>query len=198
MNLEILFEKIDHFKPKVILLEGKRDVLEHDKEKLFDTGRSLALNYPEVVFRSGNADGADYHFIQGVASVADSKIQIMTPYAGHKKMNLPSNAEIVSLCTIPADENSFFVVKAKALLSEYYGKQIETYLESLKINKPRANKSSYLLRDTLKVCGYEKISKADFAVFYDDLKKPETGGTGFTMKVCKSMDVPFMTQKWLF
>jgi hypothetical protein len=41
----------------IILLEGKRNVIELDKEKLIKFGKFLATNLPKAKFRSGNADG---------------------------------------------------------------------------------------------------------------------------------------------
>lgn len=45
------------------------------------------------------------------------------------------------------------------------------------------------------------ILPAYFAIFYDDLKKPQQGGTGHTMLMCKEKNVPFIDQrtwmKWL-
>lgn len=64
-------------------------------------------------------------------------------------------------------------------------------------------KALYLIRDALKVLGDEKagIKRADFGIYYDDLEKPMSGGTGFTMKVCEYCHVPFINQevflKWL-
>lgn len=53
----------------IILLEGKRNVLESDKEKLIQFGRLLATHLPLATFRSGNADGADFYFSQEVLQV---------------------------------------------------------------------------------------------------------------------------------
>ena len=53
----------------IVLLEGKRNILDTDKEKLTTLGKLLAINTQKMTFRSGNADGADYYFSLGVASV---------------------------------------------------------------------------------------------------------------------------------
>jgi hypothetical protein len=63
-----------------------------------------------------------------------------------------------------------------------------------------AMKGAYLLRDTLMVVGAKglNVPRATFAIFYDDLKKPRTGGTGHTMNVCESLGIPFIDQReWL-
>jgi hypothetical protein len=45
------------------------------------------------------------------------------------------------------------------------------------------------------------ISPAHFGIFYDDLRKPKTGGTGHTMIVCDNQLVPYVDQriwgKWI-
>ena len=64
------------------------------------------------------------------------------------------------------------------------------------------SKGAYILRDTVMVTGTKAgILPAYFAIFYDDLKKPQQGGTGHTMLMCKEKNVPFIDQrtwmKWL-
>ncbi|MBK8701150.1 MAG: hypothetical protein IPN29_17075 [Saprospiraceae bacterium] len=51
------------------LLEGKRNVLEADKEKLVSLGKLITLKSRHITFRSGNAGGADEYFSAGVAEV---------------------------------------------------------------------------------------------------------------------------------
>jgi hypothetical protein len=57
------------------------------------------------------------------------------------------------------------------------------------------------LRDTIKAIGTVEIKPATFSIFYDDLEKPRTGGTGHTMNVCTQNNIPVIDQtvwfKWL-
>ncbi|MEQ8416558.1 MAG: hypothetical protein RIB71_18900 [Imperialibacter sp.] len=47
-------------------------------------------------------------------------------------------------------------------------------------------RAPYLFRDTMKVTGNTSgIRPASFAIFYDDLTAPCSGGTGHTMEVCE-------------
>lgn len=55
----------------IVLLEGKRDVREQDKDALVALGALLARETNHTLFRSGNANGADLHFSTGVASGCD-------------------------------------------------------------------------------------------------------------------------------
>ena len=43
----------------IILLEGKRNVIDEDKEKLKALGRLLASRTKRLLFRSGNAEGSE-------------------------------------------------------------------------------------------------------------------------------------------
>ena len=80
----------------IILLEGKRNVLESDKEKLINLGKLLAEILPKAKFRSGNADGADFYFSQGVLQIAPERLQVLTPYDNHRQKS--NNAsETISL-----------------------------------------------------------------------------------------------------
>ena len=69
----------------IILLEGKRVVKLEDQEKLIAIGKLLATHLPNVTFRSGNADGSDYYFSQGVSQVNPNKLEVITPYQNHRK-----------------------------------------------------------------------------------------------------------------
>ena len=46
-------------------------------------------------------------------------------------------------------------------------------------------KAAYIIRNTIKVTGTSAIPPASFALFYDDLENPGTGGTGHTIDICK-------------
>ena len=62
-------------------------------------------------------------------------------------------------------------------------------------------KAAYIIRDTIKVTGTSTIKTANFALFYDDLKNPKSGGTGHTMNICEMNNVEYVDQriwmKWL-
>ena len=68
MTLDHFIDQYD-FEGSVILLEGKRTVPEIDQHKLKALGQMLAKKLQLATFRSGNANGADLYFSQGVAAV---------------------------------------------------------------------------------------------------------------------------------
>ena len=56
-------------------------------------------------------------------------------------------------------------------------------------------KAAYILRDTIKAIGTDKIKPTTFGIFYDDLEKPKTGGTGQIMIICEKHNIPITDQK---
>jgi len=52
-----------------------------------------------------------------------------------------------------------------------------------------------ILRDTIKAIGTDKIRPTTFGIFYDDLEKPKTGGTGHIMIICEKHNIPITDQK---
>ncbi|MFV8337222.1 hypothetical protein ACNQF7_14230 [Flavobacterium sp. RSP29] len=99
-------------KNNIILLEGKRNVLESDKEKLIQLGNLLATHLPLVTFRSGNADGADFYFSQGVLQAAPERLQVITPYDKHREKQ--NNAyETISLDQIDLANESEVIYQSK-------------------------------------------------------------------------------------
>lgn len=181
----------------IILLEGKRNVLESDKEKLVLFGKLLALNLSNAKFRSGNADGADFYFSQGVLQVAPVRLQVITPYDNHRQK--ANNAyETISLDQIDLMNEPEVVYqsknnkKTKSLIDKYVAGAKDRF----------SIKAAYIIRDTVKVKGTNSgIPPVNFAFFYDDEENPKAGGTGHTMEICDINKVQYLTQtdwgKWI-
>jgi hypothetical protein len=174
----------------IILLEGKRNVFELDKEKLIEFGKFLATNLPKAKFRSGNADGADFYFSQGVLQVAPERLQVITPYDNHRQKT--NNAyETISLDQIDLTNEPEVVYQSKS--NKKTKSLIDKYVAGAKDRF--AIKAAYIIRDTVKVTGTNSgIPPVNFAFFYDDELNPKTGGTGHTMQVCEINKVPYLTQ----
>jgi hypothetical protein len=84
MTLELFIEKYD-LPGKIVLLLGKRNVLAEDEEKVIELGSKLTQATKHILFRSGNAAGSDELFVQGVSKIDIDRIQLITPYSGHRK-----------------------------------------------------------------------------------------------------------------
>lgn len=190
-----LNEFLQHYdKPgSIILLEGKRNVREEDREKLVKLGNLLAFKSRYMLFRSGNADGSDQFFSEGVAGIDDRRLQVITPYTGHRrKTNLAYDTVALDEIDLAAEADVVYQSKSnkktEKLIDQYVGGNRNSY----------AIKAAYIIRDTVKAIGAEGVPPAAFGIFYDDLLKPETGGTGHTMRVCRMNNIPVIDQRTWF
>lgn len=180
----------------VVLLEGKREVREEDRAALVTVGRLLATKTKHLVFRSGNAQGSDALFSEGVASVSRDRLEVITPFDNHRqRTNLAATTHSLDSMNLAAEDGVVYHSKqhanTKHLVDKYVSGQRDRY----------AIKAAYILRDTVKVLGTADIPQATAGVFCDDLSNPNQGGTGHTMRVCRDHEVPVFTQevwmKWL-
>lgn len=196
MLLSEFTKKISDGNP-IILLEGKRNVLENDKAKLIALGKILASQFPNAIFRSGNAIGADFYFSKGVSQIAPERLQVITPYENHRqKSNIAYNTISLDQIDLVNEEEIIYQSKSnkktKSLIDKYVGGSKDRF----------AIKAAYIIRDTVKVIGTNSgIPPINFAFFYDDFNNPKTGGTGHTMTVCEMNNIPYLTQeiwsKWI-
>jgi hypothetical protein len=192
MTIDDFILKYDHSN-SVILLEGKRNVLDSDKEKLFALGKLLTSKSSKMTFRSGNAEGADQFFSEGVAMVDYKRLQVITPYTGHRQKTNKSY-DSIALDEIDILSNPEVIYQSKS------NKKTENLIDRYVLgeNNRYTIKAAYILRDTIKVMGADDIKPATFAFFYDDLDDPKVGGTGHTMNVCEINEVPFCDQSEWF
>ena len=69
----------------VVLLEGRRKIAQSDYKLAERFGRMLATRFPRAIFRSGNADGSDQAFSDGVVAVDAARLRIVALYAAHRR-----------------------------------------------------------------------------------------------------------------
>ena len=192
MTLKDFIKRFDK-NNSIVLLEGKRIVLDIDKEKLISLGLLLTKATKKITFRSGNADGADYLFSLGVTSVDNKRLQVITPYSGHRQKTNQAY-ETVSLDTINLAAEPEVVYQSKNYKKTE--KLIDQYASG---DKNRFSiKAAYIIRDTIKAIGTKDIKPATFGIFYDDLENPIKGGTGHTMNICEQNNIPIIDQKIWF
>lgn len=192
MNLQEFKNEFD-FEGAIVLLEGKRKVLDNDKEKLIALGKLLSSSTSHMVFRSGNAAGADQYFSEGVALVNKARLHVLTPYTDHrKKTNLAYETFALDQINMVSEADVIYQSKnnkkTKGLIDQYIAGDV---------NK-NTIKAAYIIRDTVKVIGTSTIKPANFGIFYDDLNAPQTGGTGHTMNICKLNQIPLIDQRTWF
>jgi hypothetical protein len=192
MTLSEFIQQYD-FPGNIVLLEGKRIVRPEDIDKLIALGRLLASKTEHIKFRSGNAPGADEFFSEGVSEVDISRLQIIKPYRTHRSA-AEQTKDVVSLdeMNLAAEQN---LIKATAV-NERTERLVSNYVKGTR--NFISMKAAYLIRDTMKVIGAEGLPPANFALFYDSLTKPMSGGTGHTMQVCIQNKVPWVDQRiWM-
>ena len=195
MTLKEFIKQFD--KPNsIVLLEGKRNVLEADQEKLTALGRLLASETKSITFRSGNANGSDQLFSDGVTAIDYKRLQVIIPYTGHRqKTNQAYDTISLDDLNIAAEPEVLYQSKSN--------KKTENIIDKFAAGEKNHNTiaAAYIIRDTIKVIGTNDIKPATFGIFYDDLENPKTGGTGHTMNVCEQNNIPLIDQntwfKWL-
>ena len=192
MTLKDFIKKFDKVN-SIILLEGKRNVLDADNEKLTALGRLLASRTTKMIFRSGNAEGSDQLFSDGVTEVDNKRLQVIIPYSGHRqKTNYAYDTISLDDINIAAEPEVVYQSKSNKKME----KLIDQFVSG---DKNRFTiKTAYIIRDTIKAIGTDEIKPATFGIFYDDLDNPMAGGTGHTMKVCEQNNIPIIDQKIWF
>jgi len=177
----------------IILFGGKREVPPSDERSITQLGYLLASSSKRMLFRSGNAGGADELFSKGVSAVSNTRLQVITPYDGHRaKANVAYDTISLDQVNIASEPD----VIGYSLRNQSSKSGVKSYARG--IRDKYAMKGAYIIRDTVMVIGANGIPKANFALFYDDLANPMTGGTGHTMDVCKVAGIPSIDQKvWL-
>ncbi|NEN25553.1 hypothetical protein G3O08_18835 [Cryomorpha ignava] len=195
MTLKAFIEQFDK-ENAIVLLEGKRMVLDTDTDLLIQLGKTLATKTKHITFRSGNADGSDHYFSLGVSSVDKSRLQVITPYTGHRqKTNQAYETFALDEVNMANEPEVVFQSKSNKRMEKLVDQYVAGARDRFSI------KAAYILRDTIKVIGTYEIKPATFGIFYDDLSNPKIGGTGHTMNVCDRNKVPIIDQttwfKWL-
>jgi hypothetical protein len=179
----------------IVLLEGKRKVLKSDEKRLVEIGRLLTASTKHIIFRSGNAGGADAFFKEGVMSVDPKRFQAIVPFDDHMK----SVKEELGLYERISLDDINLAREPQILYESKRNKQQKGLVESYEkgVDPKNSLKGAYIVRDTVKVTGApsQGISPAHFGIFYDDLRNPKSGGTGHTMVVCDNQMVPYVNQK---
>ena len=183
-----------HDKPgAVVLLEGKREVPAEDQDRLRALGRLVAGGTKYITFRSGNAEGSDHFFSEGVAGVDPKRLQVITPYSGHRsKANLAHETVALDQINLLAEQEVVYQSKSNKKTEKLIDRFVAGDHDRFTI------KAAYILRDTVKAIGTKDVKPATFGIFYDDLANPRSGGTGHTMQVCEANGIPLIDQRvWM-
>ena len=176
----------------VILLEGTRQLPVEERAPLEKLARTLFREFPQAIFRSGNAEGTDTVFAKAIADLDPARLQLVLPNSGMGRARRPAGAVCFSLEELPKDELETLAAIA-AQISRDAGRLAGFHLSDPAVRKTAAgSKAAYLLRDTIKVVGSASLglSPASFGYFRVNPTDPHGGGTGYTIKVCALRGVP--------
>jgi hypothetical protein len=178
----------------VLLVEGIRALPEADREMVIAVGRMLAERLPDVAFRSGNADGTDTAFSEGVTAVAPDRMEYVVTHPGMGRKRRHPAARVVSLDQLPKSQEQCLDQYTISASPDTH-RLVQTCRERDGAG-PLAAKAKYLIRDTLKVMGAAELNlmPATAAVFYVNEDDPLSGGTGHTIRVCLQHRVPVVMQ----
>ncbi len=195
MNYQDFIDLVNSHPNSVVLIEGTRKLPESDSPKLVQICKRLANDLPKARFRTGNAKGADEAFAMGIQMVDPSRLEYILPYPSHRKQKISECSTQVAVTEVSAETESIAVETTMDASPEYSSMlQNRDKVPKLKI------KSQYILRDTIKVTGALDISllPATVGIFYINTQDPMKGGTGHTMRVCRKLKVPVITQdEWM-
>jgi len=174
----------------VVLLEGRRAIPAGDYGHAARLARGLALRFPRLRFRSGNAAGSDQAFSEGVAMVDAGRLQVVAPYASHRSRDRYPAANYDSPGSLSQTREAVIAYKTISASPKIGG-----LINKRGAKGPLAAKAAYLIRDTMKVVGHsDEFPKPLCALFYVDPDDPMAGGTGHTIRVCRQEGVPVVFQ----
>ena len=192
MTFDEFIQQYD-FENSIVLLEGKRNVPDEDKGKLIELASLLVVKTLKMNFRSGNAEGSDQLFSDPISLVDNKRLQVITPYSGHRqKSNQAYKTYSLDNINLAAEPEVIYHSKSNKKTE----KLIDQYVSGN--NNRYTIKAAYIIRDTIKAIGTDEIKPATFGIFYDDLTNPKTGGTGHTMNVCLENNIPIVDQTTWF
>jgi hypothetical protein len=181
---------INNAKDPVILIEGRRSISSQAAASARMAASFLAGRFPQLKFRSGNASGSDEAFTAGVLAISPERLQIIAPYASHRKRQRHPLALYESPESLSTEALEHVKVMTIAASPGNKG-LVACYQRGGKLG----SQAACLIRDTLKVAGIAgKVDPPTAALFYIDPANPEAGGTGHTIRVCRNANVPVVFQ----
>jgi len=195
MNYLEFLDYIHRYDNPIILVEGTRALPGGDRYCLVTLGERLAKELPSAIFRTGNAEGSDEAFAEGIRKIDPARLQYVLPYPGHRKRRIEDGSYKIALSEISCVAEERAVYHTKNASSEY-----NSMLEMRDKIPKLHSKSRYILRDTIKVIGAIEVglAPATIGIFYENPENPMKGGTGHTMRVCKMQGIPVILKtEWM-
>ena len=190
MKFHEFSELISRLSDPVILIEGRRTIPPEAVAVARQVSARMAECFPRLKFRSGNASGSDEAFAAGVLAVAPERLQIIAPYAGHRKKQRHPQAHYDSPESLSAD--ALAIIQAMTIAATPANKGLMKWYQR---GGKLGSQAACLIRDTMKVAGITgQLSPPVAALFFVDPADPDAGGTGHTIRVCRNAGVPVIFQ----
>ncbi len=179
----------------VILIEGRRAISPEVAESARNVAVFLAGRFPHLKFRSGNANGADEAFTAGVLEVSPERLQVVAPYASHRKK--PRHPLALYESPESLSPEALEHIKTMSIAATPGNKGL---LDCYQRGGKLGSQAACLIRDTMKIVGIPgRLAPPTAALFCIDPANPDAGGTGHTIRVCRNADVPVVFQDcWAF
>jgi hypothetical protein len=181
----------------LILVEGRRSIPEISARRAKRVACLLARRFPRLRFRSGNATGADEAFAAGIIATAPERLEIIAPYASHRRRerhplvryDSPESLDPAALAQVQT--LTIAATHANHGLMKCYGR-----------GGRAGAQAACLIRDTMKVVGIPGSARRGShalpppiaALFWIDPADPEAGGSGHTIRACRLTGVPVVFQ----
>ena len=195
MNYEDFVGFVSSHAQPIILLEGTRQLPESDQPKLVAFARKLAIAFPYARFRTGNASGSDEAFAAGITQVDPQRLEYVLPHRTMRERSRNKISPSLALDEVSDGMQEFLAVETLEASPKY-----RSLIEGRKKHSALKIKANYLLRDTLKITGFEEgnFQPAQIGVFYVNAEDAGKGGTGHTIRVCENRKIPVMVQNiWM-
>ncbi|MCX6865505.1 MAG: hypothetical protein NTV46_04675 [Verrucomicrobia bacterium] len=190
MKFHEFSELISRLSDPVILIEGRRTIPPEAVAVARQVSARMAECFPRLKFRSGNASGSDEAFAAGVLAVAPERLQIIAPYAGHRKKQRHPQAHYDSPESLSTD--ALAIIQAMTIAATPANKGLMKWYQR---GGKLGSQAACLIRDTMKVAGITgQLSPPVAALFFVDPADPDAGGTGHTIRVCRNAGVPVILQ----
>ena len=196
MTYELFTQLIQSTSEPIVLIEGRRNISKELADSARKTAARLAREFPQLKFRSGNANGADEAFTAGVLEVDPARLQIIAPYANHRKRQRHPDAHYESPESLSPEELDVLKSMTQAASPASKG-LMKCYEKGGKLG----SQAACLIRDTMKVAGMNgKLTPPIVGLFCVDPTDPNAGGTGHTIRACKNAGITVAFQddweKW--
>ena len=115
-TIDDVIKYLCQFKKPYVALEGSRTITHEAAEKMEKIAKILATALPNLIVRSGNAEGSDIAWAKGVNSVAPERLELFVPQKKVPKKNIVAGNRVITI----SDVSHEFMEYARVLSCDNY------------------------------------------------------------------------------